>query len=717
MNRFTLAALLSILSFSLCFPQTKKLTVEDAIFNQKTTLGPKRYMQLQWIPSGNNYSYIDHVNKKLFLMKGTAGSDKRDTILTMDNFNKKLAEMKMQPSMLFPSIEWTNENTFRILKDDTLLAYNSSTGKLTFVNNIDKDAELVEINRRNGDAAFTKGNNLYLKLVGHEAVQITNDTNKDIVNGQAVHRNEFGIDKGIFWSPSASLLAFYRMDQTMVTDYPLVDINEHPAKVENIKYPMAGQVSHQVTIGIYNIKNRTTVWLKTGEPNDQYLTNVTWSPDEKLIYVAHLNRGQDTMRLITYDPLTGNQVKVLFTETDKEYVEPEEGPVFVRNDPARFIWLSERDGWKHFYLYNSEGTMIKQVTKGNWEVTDYRGIDKDGKHIFFMSTKESPLERHFYIADIQSGEMRKLTSERGTHNVYSNGTGEFFLDSFNSMDVPLRITIMDLKGKPVSTVLSSDNPLKDYAIGATSLVTLKSKGGFDLYSRVILPPNFDSSKKYPVMVYVYGGPHSQLVSNSWLAGSSLWFYYMAQEGYIVYTLDNRGTDYRGMDFEQATFRHLGTKEIEDQLTGIDYLKSLPYVDASRIGVFGWSYGGFIATSLMTKASDVFKVGVAGGPVIDWSYYEIMYTERYMDTPETNLQGYNESSLLNYVDSLKGKLLLIHGTSDPTVVWQNSLLFVQSAVMLGVPLDYFPYPGHGHGVLGHDALHLYNKITDYLKSNL
>jgi dipeptidyl-peptidase-4 len=508
------------------------------------------------------------------------------------------------------------------------------------------------------------------------------------------------------------------MDQTMVTDYPLVDISYTPARLKNIKYPMAGQASHHVTIGIYNIKSGETTWLKTGEPLDQYYTCLTWSPDEKYFYVAHLNRDQNHLQLKKYNAANGDVVKILFEEKSDKYVEPQNPLTFLPNSNDKFLWFSQRDGFNHLYLYDTEGNLLNQVTKGNWLVTALLGFDKSGKNIFVGTTKESPLERHFYKVNIESGKIEKMTSEKGTHYISVSPENNFYFDLYSSTSIPREINLKNKKGQTVKNLLSAKNPFTDYKIGSTKIFTLKNDEGIDLYCRMITPPDFDSTKKYPVIVYVYGGPHDQEITDSFGYGRYfMWFYMMAQKGYILFTLDNRGSANRGLEFEQATFRQLGTVEIKDQLTGVNYLKSLPYVDGNRFGVYGWSYGGFMTTSLMLRTNDAFKVGACGGAVIDWKYYEVMYTERYMDTPETNPEGFKNASLLNYVQNLNGKLLLVHGTFDPTVVWQNTLMFAKKAADLNKPLDYFPYIGHGHGVSGIDALHLYTKITNYFLDNL
>ncbi len=709
----SLLFLLIIFSFT-AFPQNKKLTLEQVTV-KPIGLYPQTLSQLKWRPGNNAYTYVESKDDRQNLVEREMNSDETKNILSVDQLNTAAVEAGLDSIKRFPRYEWIDKNNIRFWQKTKLVKYNLEDTKAEILNTIDEKGENLDYTAENS-AAYTIKNNLYISVNG-EQKQVTSDENEGIVNGQAVHRNEFGITKGTFWSPKSNYLAFYRMDQTMVTDYPLVDISTRPASVVNIKYPMAGMTSHQVTVGVYNIKNGNTVWLKTGEPKDQYLTCVTWGPEEKYIYIAHLNRDQNHMRLIKYDASTGEPVKTLFEEEDDKYVEPEHGLIFVKDNPDEFIWFSERDKWTHLYLYNTEGELIRKLTDGPWEVTEFDGFDEDGENIFITSTKESPIERHFYKIELDNAQLTKLTKDAGTHNVRKDENGEYFLDEFTSLTLPYEVRLFNEKGKDLQKVYSAEEPLKDYAIGKTRIFTIKDSAGYDLYCRMITPPDFDSTKKYPVMVYVYGGPHVQLVNNRWLGGGSLWFNYMAENGYIVFTLDNRGSANRGLKFEQETFRHLGTAEIQDQATGVNYLKSLAYVDTARLGVFGWSFGGFMTTSLMTRTPDLFKVGVAGGAVIDWSYYEVMYTERYMDTPQANPEGYKESNLLNYVGNLKGKLLQVHGTMDPTVVWQHDLMFVKKAADLGIPLDYFPYPGQEHGVRGIDVFHLYQKITNYFNTNL
>jgi len=712
MKRYFLLSFLFIVS--LISAQQKLFTVEDVVMGVSRT--PQPFRQLNWIPETEKYSWIDGNGEKTCLLSSSIKSSQVDTIMKLKDINLKLKEMNEKP-MNFISVNWISKNEFSFWNGNTLFVFNTLEKKLSKVNSLSDEASEKFIAPNNKFVAFTKGNNLFFtKEIGKE-IQITFDQDTNIVNGQAVHRNEFGINSGIFWSPKSNYIAFYRMDQTMVTDYPLVDLNYTPARLKNIKYPMAGQTSHQVTIGIYNIENGNTTWLKTGEPLDQYLTCLTWSPDEKYFYVAHLNRDQNHMQLKKYDVANGNLIKILFEEKNDKYVEPQNELIFLPNSNDKFLWQSQRDGYNHLYLYDTDGNLLKQVTKGNWVVTQFNGFDGKGNNIFITSTKESPIERHYYRVNLKSGNIEKLTKETGTHFVTANSNCKYFLDTYSNVSTPRVINLINEKGELVKNILTSENPFKEYKMPVTKIFTIKNEEGIDLYCRMILPTDFDSTKKYPVIVYVYGGPHAQEVNNIFGSGRYFtWFYLMAQKGYIVFTLDNRGSANRGLEFEQATFRHLGTVEIKDQLAGVNYLKSLKYVDEKRFGVYGWSYGGFMTTSLMVR-TNVFKVGACGGAVIDWKFYEVMYGERYMDTPQSNPDGYKEASLLNYVENLNGKLLLVHGTSDPTVVWQNTLSFVKKAQELNKPLDYFPYVGHGHGVVGKEAIHLYNKITNYFLDNL
>jgi len=513
----------------------------------------------------------------------------------------------------------------------------------------------------------------------------------------------------------------------MVKDYPLVDIKKRIAEVENTKYPMAGMTSEEVTLGIYNIKTRNVIFVKSGDPNDQYLTSVTWDPTEKYIYIGILNRDQNHLKLNKYNVLTGDFVYTLFEEQNEKYVEPEHPMYFLPTKPGQFVWMSERDGFQHLYLYQTSGRLIKQLTKGEWVVTNFIGTDDKEKTIFFRGTKESPIEKNIYSVGLRSEKITRISPDHGTHSAFFGRgnnkhsvvsySGDYILDEYSNIAIAREYNLLNSEGTTLQTLQENADPMKDYNLGEMSIFTVKSDDGQDLYCRLIKPADFEEGKRYPVFFYVYGGPHSQLVKDSWLGAAGIFQNYMAQQGYVVFTMDNRGTANRGLTFEQAIFRNVGEAEVADQMKGVEHLLSLDFVDPDRIGVDGWSYGGFMTISMMLRYPGIFKVGCAGGPVIDWKYYEVMYGERYMDTPKSNPEGYKNASLLNKNYQLEDKLLIINGTKDHTVVWQNSLTFLKKCVDDGKQVDYFVYPGHPHNVRGKDRMHLYEKIRLYFDEKL
>lgn len=710
----TIIAIISFYSFA-SLAQNKLLTIQEAVLKGRTTLAPKRLQGLSFVKNSNQFSFIDNNTIKL----GDQQSGKIKELLSLKELNAQLKSSTKDTLAALTSITWKNGNQFYFTNKKGELLY---TIDKKSISESDKHAEPTELESYEketitGAYTYCKDFNLFVSKNGKDT-QVTTDGSINIVyTGKNVHQNEFGITKGTFWSPKGNYLAFYRMDQTDVTEYPIIDWTTHPAKNKNIKYPMAGNQSHNVTLGIYNVNSNSTVYIKTGNEKEQYLTNVSWSPDEKHVYIAILNRAQNHMKLNEYDVATGNFVHTLFEEKNEKYVEPLHSMLFLKNNSNQFVWQSRRDGYNHFYLYNSNGTLVKQLTKGKWEVKQENGFDAKGDRLFFHANEQSPINQDFYSVNIKTAEIKRLTYGNGFHTCMLDEKGNYFIDNFTNVTTPREYNIIHTVSKKAKNIFKAENPVKDYKLGTWNLFTIKNNEGTDLYARIVKPVDFDSTKKYPVIVYLYNGPHSQLVTNTWMAGSELWYQYMAQKGFIVFTLDGRGTDNRGADFSQATHRQLGTKEMEDQLKGVEYLKTLSYVDASRIGVHGWSFGGFMTTSLMTRTPDVFKVGVAGGPVIDWTYYEIMYTERYMDSPQENKEGYDKNNLLNYVDKLKGKLLMIHGAQDPVVVLQHSVLYQKKAVDKGIQLDYYLYPGHEHNVLGKDRAHLMEKITNYFIENL
>jgi len=566
--------------------------------------------------------------------------------------------------------------------------------------------------------AFVRKNNLYVTDSNGNTTQVTTDGSRDIVYAQSVHRDEFGIRKGTFWSPDGQRLAFYRMDQSMVTDYPQVDIFPRIAACQPDKYPMAGETSHKVTVGIYDITTHNTIYLKAGDPTDRYFTNIAWTPDGKDILMFELNRDQNDCRLVRYDALTGEKTGELYRETSTKYVEPLHPVVFLPWDDTKFIMQSQKDGYNHLYLFSADGKELRQLTKGPFVVIDMLGFNRKDKSVIVITNESSPIQNNIYAVSIANAKRKRLDNGRGVHYGVLSASGQWAYDKYTEPDVPRNIEITNTSTAKRKTYFSAEDPWKGYAVPEYSCGTIKAADGTtDLYYRMVKPVGFDPTKKYPTVVYVYGGPHAHNVEASWHYWSRSWETYMAQKGYLLFILDNRGSENRGRDFEQATFRQLGQVEMLDQMKGVEFLKSLPYVDSDRLGIHGWSFGGFMTISLMTNYPEVFKVGVAGGPVIDWKWYEVMYGERYMDTPQTNPEGYAKSSLLSKAKDLKGKLQIITGYNDATVVPQHCLSFIAECIKAGTQPDFFVYPGEPHNMRGHQSVHLHERITQYFEDYL
>ena len=596
-----------------------------------------------------------------------------------------------------------------------------------------KGQEFADWNNASKAVAYVSDHNLYVMDAEGKTTQLSTDGSREIVYGQAVHRNEFASMKGTFWSPDGTKLAFNRMDQSMVADYPQVNTFEREATYEPDKYPMCGMTSHKVTIGVYDMKTGKTVYLKAGDPTDRYFTNLAWAPDGKKVYMFELNRDQNDCRLTAYDAETGEKTGELYREVDEKYVEPLNPIVFLPWDKSQFIMQSRQDGYNHLYLCtlgmngsrmasNTESLEVEQLTEGKWEVLSVLGFNSKTKSIIYKSNEASPIQQNVYSVSVANKKRTRIDEGgKGWHDGSTiSASGRYLLDNYQEPTVPRRIVAIDTQTGKSHCILNAKDPWKEkgYNIPEYSCGKLKAADGTtDLYWRMVKPVDFDPNKKYPTVVYVYGGPHAHNVDARWHYSSRSWETYMAQKGYLLFILDNRGSEHRGKDFEQATFRQLGQEEMKDQMKGVEYLKSLPYVDQDRMGVHGWSFGGFMTISLMTNYPDVFKVGVAGGPVIDWKWYEVMYGERYMDTPESNPEGYAKTSLLNKAKDLKGKLQIITGMNDPTVVPQNCLMFLNACSKAGTQPDFFAYPGEGHNMMGHKSVHLHERITQYFEDYL
>lgn len=697
--------------------QNKQFTLEDLNFGG--TNYRKMTAKNQWYAWWGDQLVRQDTEQCLLVNPATG---KETILLTLDDVNQALQKTDTNKDILLHSL-FDAEFPYA---DKPLVLLNN--GKVRLLYNFEKkelewyqpcnDENFADFNIVSRSVAFVKEHQLWIELANGDSVKLTTDGSREIVYGQSVHRDEFGISKGTFWSPDGQLLAFYRMDQSMVVDYPLVDIFHRTAQYAPEKYPMAGETSHKVTVGVYNQKTKRTVYLDAGDPTDRYFTNIAWDTEGKTIYMFELNRDQNDCRLVSYDAQSGKKLAELYREQNDKYVEPLHPILFLPWNHEQFILQSQRDGYNHLYLFDKKGRQVKQVTSGKWVVENVLGFDVKHHSIVIESNELKPIQKNIFTVNVNNGQ-RTLLDENGIgwHSGMLSASGLFVLDKYTTPDTPRNITVVRSDRKR-TRLLTAANPWDGYNVPEYSCGTLKAADGItDLYYRMVKPVGFDPVKKYPVIVYVYGGPHAHNVEASWHFGSRSWETYMAQKGYLLFILDNRGSENRGRDFEQATFRQLGQIEMQDQMKGVEYLKTLPYVDQNRMGIHGWSFGGFMTISMMTNYPDVFKVGVAGGPVIDWKWYEVMYGERYMDTPQSNPEGYAKTSLLSKAKNLKGKLEIIIGYNDNTVVPQHALSFLAACIQAGTQPDFFVYPGEPHNMRGHQSVHLHERISQYFDDYL
>lgn len=686
--------------------ERRLLSIEDVVLNRDLT--PKSY-PVRWVGASDSYATVE----QNALIAYDARTAKKRTLITVEELNQLLAtNFKTMPAYSFEE-----DGSLVVTAHNQRTVIDLKTKQITSRSQIPTGGEnLTRQSGKGGLYAYTKKNNLYL-FDGQKEIAVTSYDDPNIVCGQTVSRNEFGISGGIFFSPDATKLAFYRKDESRVTDFPLLNIQTRTGELKSIKYPMNGMASEHVSLGVYDIATGKTIYLNvTDFDEERYLTNITWSPDSQRIYIQVLDRAQHNVHLNSYSASTGQMLKQILTEHNDRWVEPQHPLVFLESDPTRFIYATDnRDGYWNLYLCNDEG-QIERLTKTDASVAY---VAQDAKHVYYTSAEVSPIDNHLFRVEIATGKQTRLTKAEGWHTVAVSKSGRYFLDTYSSLHVPRVVELGRTDLKPARELFRAEDPTVGYNYSEITIGTVKSADGkYDNYYRLIKPLDFDPTKKYPVILYVYGGPHSQMVQNTYLAQLRRWEMYMAQRGYVVFVMDNRGTSNRGAEFEKAINRQCGQAEMADQMEGMKWLMSHEWVDKDRIGVHGWSYGGFMTISLITNYPDVFKVGVAGGPVIDWKWYEIMYGERYMDNTQNNPEGFELTSLINKATNLKGKLLICQGAVDNVVVWQHSLSFVQECVRNNIhSIDYMPYPTAEHNVYGRDALHLYNKITNYFEDYL
>nr|WP_315219942.1 S9 family peptidase [uncultured Flavobacterium sp.] len=572
--------------------------------------------------------------------------------------------------------------------------------------------------------AYAKENNLYVyDLASQKSTAVTTDGKKNaIINGITdwVYEEEFAFVRAFDWSKDSKKVAYIRFDESEVPEFSMSMFHKdlYPT-IETFKYPKAGEKNSVVSLHLYDVVSNTAKKVDLGNYNDFYIARLQWTNDANILSAQVLNRHQDNLDLLFID---GNAAtaKVVLNEKDKAYVDVTDNLTFLKDNS--FIWTSEKDGFNHIYVYDKTGKLKNQVTKGNWEVTSYYGFDEKNKTIFFQSTENGSINRDIYSISLDGKNKVRLSKNTGTNVATFSPNFQFFINTFSSASQPTTYTLNEAKtGKEIQVIENNEAlkaQLKDYNLPSKEFFVLKTAKGNELNAWILKPKDFDPSKKYPVFMYQYSGPGSQQVNNDWNNTDDYWFMSLTQQGYIVACVDGRGTGFKGADFKKVTQKELGKYEVEDQIDAAKVIGAYPYVDASRIGIFGWSYGGFMASNCIFQGNDVFKMAIAVAPVTNWRFYDSVYTERYMQTPQENASGYDQNSPINHVSKLKGKFLLIHGSGDDNVHVQNSMQMMEALIQANKQFDSQIYPDKNHGIYGGATrIQLYNKMTNFIKENL
>ena len=671
----------------LLFPaeaQRKDFTLEEIVLNE--SLAPATLPQLSWITGSDDYFFIQGSGKGQQLMRGAARSSKQAAILQLADLSSAVEKAGGNPVQEFPEIRWTSSETFLLNQQNRIYTYDLKSGNAALANSFAAEAKIFDLHPVRLHVAFTLGRDLFVAMQGAGKVPVTNQAYAGWEEGQPILAGKNKFEKPTLWSPSGNLLAYYLLRQ------PTSETSRPPV----------------LEVGVFDVRNQQSVELKRDEAWP-YLTHLTWSPDEKHLYAVRLNPAQDHLQVNQYEAATGNLVKTLFEEKSTSYLAPKHGLFFVPRHPDRFVWASDRDGYTHLYLYNTQGQLLRRLTAGNWVVTELLGFDQEGKNAFYVSTAESPIERHFYGLHLNTGKTNRISQGTGVHVPQISPGGAYFLSSFSSFVVARQIRLLDRSGKIRQTLLTERNPLENYRTGEITLLPIKGADGADLYCRLITPADFDPGRKYPVVLYVGGHPQEQRITNSWLGGGKLWMQWLAQQGFVVFALDGRGSANRGRDFAQATFGGSGVLEGQDQLQGIDYLTSLDYVDPARIGVYGKELGGHLATSLLLNAPAAFKAGVALNPTLTWPSYHTLFPG------STDPKSRQETDLVQYLGNLKGKLLIAYAQGEPAGPPIRQLL--QAAEEKKIPIDTYVYAGQEGRLPAKTRIDLLQQIMQYVQEHL
>jgi dipeptidyl-peptidase 4 len=723
-----LAIALFLIFFQGANPGKQEITLEDIW--SKGTFRAKGISGLASMKDGLHYTSVQGNDNEVFIVRYDYKTGSAiDTIvkgsLLIPEGEKKPIEIedyKFSPDENKILLATETEAIYRHSTKENNYIYDRKSKKLSLLSDAGKQM-YADFSPDGNKVAFVRDNNLFYKdLVSNKEVQITKDGKQNsIINGATdwVYEEEFSFAKAFHWSPDGKKIAFYKFDESNVKEYFFPEFGKLYPVEYRYKYPKAGEANAIVSIHIYDLASANEKTVNTGTEKDQYIPRIKWTNSPLQLSLQRMNRHQNKLELMLADANTGS-TKVIITEESQSYIDISDNLTFLK-DGQNFIWSSEKDGFNHLYLYNLSGRLVKQITSGKWEVTDFKGIDEKTKMVYYMSTEVSATDRDLYSIHLDKGKKTKLTSGKGTNNVDFSEGYKYYINTFSDANTPYKVTLHTANGKQQKVLEDNESVIKkmvSFNFSKKEFFSFKNSEGIDLNAWMIKPPDFDPAKKYPVFMTVYGGPGINTVNNAWGGSDYLWHNMLAGKGYIVVSVDNRGTGARGEKFKKCTYMQLGKLETEDMIESAKYLGSLPYVDKSRIGIEGWSYGGYMAALAITKGADYFKSAISIAPVTNWRYYDSIYTERFLQTPQENPVGYDDNSPINFVSKLKGKYLLVHGTGDDNVHFQNSVEMITALVKANKQFDLFIYPDKNHGIYGGNTrLHLYTKMTTFIEENL
>jgi dipeptidyl-peptidase-4 len=708
-------------------PAGDRLLTIDAIYSTPpfTGLAPK---SVRWMPDSRRISYLidrgENGAVQTHLMVAKLRDGKRQTLCILDTIPVPEDLRSDAGEFTFKRYTWADEGNLAVFGfKGEVFTFDAETREVVRRTRSDAKETNLTFSPDGKTIAFTRDYDIWtLDVESGSEKQLTTTGSDSLLNGVLdwVYMEELyrrGNVQGYWWSPDGRAIAYLQFDESPVKEFPIVDFSSVYNTVEMHDYPKAGAPNPIVRVGVYDLETGEQRWMDVDTSDDSYVARLYWLGDSRQVAIEKLNRDQDELRLLFADVSTG-VVREVFKETRSTWININ----YIKHyyeQKDRFIWGSDRGGYTHLYLFKNDGTMERQLTEASWEVSALNGVDEKRGHVYFTALEKSLLERHLYRVGENGKGLRRVSIRDGTHSVKFSPDYKYYIDRFSNATTPTVTSVHDATGKLLFTLHdSSEADVAEYDLPSTEFFTIKSREGLELQCSMIKPIHFDPNETYPVLVYVYGGPHRQVVRNRWGGSRYLWHAFMAHHGYIIFSLDNRGSYGKGAKWESPVLRNMGNYELADQIAGVEYLRSLPYVDASRIGIWGWSYGGYMTSLAMFKAPGVFAAGASVAPVSDWRFYDSIYTERYMKQPQDNPEGYEDSSPINFVDGLEAPFFLVHGTSDDNVHMQNSMRLIEKLINNGKDFELMLYPGKLHGISGNTArIHLYRQLTAFFDEHL